>query len=192
MKKIILSLAIICAVSTFSFGQTVISSSSGNSANPYISSFENEVKVNFLNVIALGSFELAWERFLSESHSLEFQVLFNDRFGFNSEKNGRTYKTNSVMTAMHFYFGNDLNGRFHIYPLLKLRFGDFEEVIDGAVVTTDMTSFILGAGAGYKWEVSEHFAFGPYVSVARGFSEEVNKRFTGIELNGGFSLGYRF
>jgi hypothetical protein len=192
MKKLLLSLAFFCAVSSLSFGQKVISSSSVSSANPYIGSFENEVKANFLNLIALGSFEVAWERYLSEGHSIEFQGLINDRFGFNSEKNGRTYKTNSVMTAMHFYFGNDLNGRFHIYPLLKLRFGDFEEVIDGAVVTTDMTSFILGAGVGYKWEVSDHFAFGPYVSVSRGFSEVVNNRFSGIELNGGFSLGYRF
>ena len=57
--------------------------------------------------------------------------------------------------------------------------GDFEEVIDGDLVTTNMNSFIFGAGAGYKWEYS-NFAFGPYASVARGFSSEVTDRFSAI------------
>ncbi|WP_026950941.1 DUF3575 domain-containing protein [Algoriphagus mannitolivorans] len=192
MKKIILTLSSICAISLMSFGQQVISSSSGNTSNPYISSFDNEVKINFLNLIMQGSFEVGYEKFLSESHSIEIQGLFNDRFGYNSESSGKKYKTNSVQAAMHFYFGNNLNGRYHVFPLLKFRVGDFEEVVNGAIKTTDMTAFILGAGFGYKWEVSEHFAFGPYVSIARGFSEQVNQRFSEIELNGGFSLGYRF
>ena len=192
MKKIILSLTLFAAATAFSFGQQVISSSGTTTTNPNIGTFENEVKINFLNLIWLGSFEVAYERYLSESHSIEFQGLINDRFGFNNEKNGKKYKTNSVQAAMHFYFGDSGKGRFHIFPLVKVRFGEFEEPSDGGVVTTDMTSFILGAGAGYKWEVSEHFAFGPYASIARGFSEEVNDRFSGIEVNGGFSLGYRF
>ncbi|TDQ14994.1 uncharacterized protein DUF3575 [Algoriphagus boseongensis] len=192
MKKIILSLAILCFASHFSIGQQVISSSSGNANNPYVGNFNNEIKLNFLNLIWLGSFEVAYEKYLSESHSIEFQGLFNDRFGFNNENNGKKYKTNSVQAAMHFYFGDNPNGRFHIYPLLKVRFGDFEEVKNGDLTTTDMTSFIFGGGFGYKWEVSDHFAFGPYASISRGFSKEVNDRFSEIEVNGGFSLGYRF
>lgn len=192
MKRIILSLAFLVAATAFSFGQQVISSSSGTSTNPYVGNFQNEVKVNFLNLIWLGSFELGYERYLSESHSIEVQALINDRFGFNSESDSKKYKTNSVQAAMHFYFGENGSGRFHIFPLLKVRFGDFEEMKDGALVTTDMTAFMLGAGGGYKWEVSDHFAFGPYASIARGFSQKVNDRFSGIELNGGFSLGYRF
>lgn len=192
MKKIILSLAFLCTFAAASLGQQVISSSSGNTNNPYIGNIDNEVKINFLNLIMLGSFEIGYEKFLSESHSIEFQGLFNDRYGYNNENDGKKYKTNSVQAAMHFYFGNNTSGRFHVFPLLKFRVGDFEEVIDGAVKTTDMAAFILGAGFGYKWEVSEHFAFGPYASIARGFSEQVNERFSEIELNGGFSLGYRF
>ena len=192
MKKLILTLTLLGTFSAVSFGQQVISSSSSNSNNPYISSFENEVKVNFLNLIMQGSFEIGYEKFLSESHSIEIQGLFNDRFGYNGENDSKKFKTNSVQAAMHFYFGNNLNGRYHVFPLLKFRVGDFEEVVNGAIKTTDMTAFILGAGFGYKWEVSDHFAFGPYVSIARGFSEQANERFTGIELNGGFGLGYRF
>jgi hypothetical protein len=140
----------------------------------------------------LGSFEVGYERFLSESHSLDFQLHINDRFGYNSQNDGKTYKTNAIQTGMNFYFGNKPNGRFMLYPFLKFRFGDFEEPATEGVTTTDMTAFILGVGVGYKWEVSEHFAFGPYASIARNFSEEVSNRFSSIEPNAGFSLGYRF
>ncbi|MDP2041492.1 MAG: outer membrane beta-barrel protein [Algoriphagus sp.] len=190
MKKITLSAFFVMVLAVSAFSQQVISSS-GNS-NPYLRNFENEVKFNFLNLILLSSFEVGYERFLSENHSLDIQLHLNDRFGYNLETDGKKFKTNSIQAAMNFYFGNNPNGRFHAYPLLKLRFGDYEEPIMGGISSTDMTAFILGAGAGYKWEVSEHFAFGPYASLARNFSDQVSSKFTGIELNAGFSLGYRF
>lgn len=191
MKKSILAIVLVFGLGAASFSQQVISSS--RSTNPNLGNFENEVKLNFLNLIVLGSFEAGYERFLSENHSLDFQVMINDRFGYNSEGKGKKYKTNSAMTALHFYFGNKPNGRFHMYPFAKIRFGEFEEpTSSGGITTTDMTSFIIGAGFGYKWEVSEHFAFGPNVSVGRGFGKEANERFTPVELNGGFTLGYRF
>lgn len=190
MKKYIFVFLLTAGLSFSAFSQQVISSSV--SKNPSIGTFENEIKLNFLNLIVLGSFEIGYERFLSESHSLDFQILINDRFGYNSENNGKTYKTNSIQSGMNFYFGNKPNGRFYLYPFVKFRFGDFEEMGMGANFTTDMTAFILGAGFGYKWEVSEHFAFGPYASIARNFSEAVSDKFTAIEPNAGFSLGYRF
>ncbi len=186
MKKIILSLTLVLALSNFGFAQDVISSSSKNS-----SEFSNEVKVNFLNLILLASIEVGYEKFISENHSLDLQVHINDRFGFNSQAKDKNYKTNSVQASMNFYFGNNEDARFYVYPLAKLRFGEFEESIDGDLVTTNMNAFILGAGAGYKWEFS-NFAFGPYASVARGFSSEVSDRFAAVEVNGGFSLGLRF
>ncbi|GMQ25143.1 hypothetical protein Aoki45_18250 [Algoriphagus sp. oki45] len=190
MKKIFLSLLFVGMTISMVNAQQVISSSS--SSNPNLGNFENEVKINFLNLILLGSFEVGYERFLSDNHSLDLQLHINDRFGYNSQGNGKNYKTNAVQAGMNFYFGDNPNGRFHLYPFMKFRFGDFEEPGDGGVVTTDMTAFIFGAGVGYKFEVSEHFAFGPYASVARNFSEAVNDKFTSIEFNGGFSLGYRF
>lgn len=190
MKKITLSAFFVFILAVSVFSQQVISSS--GSSNPNIGSFENEVKVNFLNLILLGSFEVGYERFLGEDYSLDVQLHLNDRFGYNAEKDGKSFKTNSIQAAMNFYFGNNPNGRIHVYPLLKLRFGDYEEPVMGGVSTTDMTAFILGAGVGYKWEVSEHFAFGPYGSIGRNFSETVSNKFTGVELNAGFSLGYRF
>jgi hypothetical protein len=190
MKKFILTLLFVGVISVSGFSQQVISSS--GSSNPYLRNFENEVKFNFLNLILLSSFEVGYERFLSENHSLDLQLHINDRFGYNLETDGKKFKTNSIQAAMNFYFGNNPNGRFHVYPLVKFRFGDYEEPAAGSINSTDMTAFILGAGAGYKWEVSEHFAFGPYASIARNFSDQVSNKFTGVELNAGFSLGYRF
>jgi hypothetical protein len=187
MKKIVITPIFILAFALAGFSQNVISSSANNTQD-----FSNEIKLNFLNLIVLGSIEVGYEKFLGNDYSLDVQVHINDRFGYNSQGDGKNYKTNSVQAAMNFYFGNSGNGRFFLYPLAKLRFGDFEEVIDGDNITTNMNAFILGAGGGYKWEFSNNFAFGPYVSVARGFSSEVSDRFTSVELNGGFSLGYRF
>ncbi len=83
-----------------------------------------------------------------------------------------------------------------MYPFIKYRFGDFEEkkTIGGVEVKvkTDMDSFILGLGSGYKWVWNDKFAIGPYASIARNFSEEVNDKFIAIEINAGFSIGYRF
>lgn len=190
MKKSILISLFALGITASTYSQQVISSS--GTSNPNIGTFDNEIKLNFLNLILLGSFEVGYERFLSESHSLDLQLHINDRFGYNAENDDKKYKTNSIQSAMNFYFGSNPNGRFHVYPFLKFRFGDFEETGSTGVTTTDMTAFILGAGIGYKWEVSEHFAFGPYASVARNFSETVSDKFTAVEVNGGFSLGYRF
>ncbi len=188
MKKTFFTLTLLLGILSMSQAQQVLSSSSGISRD-----FSNEVKVNFLNLIVLGSVEVGYEKYLSESHSLDFQVLINDRFGYNSERKGKEYKTNSIQTSMNFYFGNKPSGRFYLFPFAKIRFGDFEEKNDaGQIITTDMSAFIFGAGLGYKWEVSENFAFGPYASIARGFSNEVADKFTRVEPNAGFSFGYRF
>jgi outer membrane receptor for Fe3+-dicitrate len=190
MKKIIFFFLLTAGISFSASSQQVISSAGTSNSN--IAEFDNEIKFNFLNLIILSSFEVGYERFLSESHSLDLQLHINDRFGYNLEKDGNSYKTNSVQAALNFYFGDKDNGRFYAYPLLKFRFGEYEEAVDGGIKTTDMTSFIIGAGAGYKWEVSENFAFGPYASIARNFSSEVSDNFSGVEVNAGLSFGYRF
>lgn len=188
MKKLLTTLCLIFTLSFMTNAQDVISSSGTGGFGGQT----NEIKVNFLNLIIFGSVEVGYEKFLSDDHSLDLQVHINDRFGFNSQGGDKNYKTNSVQASMNFYFGDNSNGRFFVYPLAKLRFGDFEETDGGEVVTTNMNAFMFGAGGGYKWEFSENFAFGPYVSVVRGFSDEVADRFSRVELNGGFSLGYRF
>ena len=187
MKKILIVIALIFSFAQVNLAQDVISSSTKHRED-----FGNEVKLNFLNLIVLGSVEVGYEKFLGSDYTLDFQVHLNDRFGFNSQGGEKNYKTNSLQASMNFYFGNNDNGRFYIFPLAKLRFGDFEEMKSGTLTVTNMNAFIVGAGGGYKWEFSRNFAFGPYASVARGFSSEVSDRFSSVEFNGGFSLGYRF
>jgi len=189
MKKLIFTIVVALLSSTALLAQDVISSSGGGGG---FGSKTNEIKLNFVNLIVLGSFEVGYEKFLGDDYSLDFQAHINDRFGYNSQKGDKNYKTNAVQAAMNFYFGDNPNGRFFLYPLFKLRFGEFEEMDGGDLVTTNMNAFIFGVGGGYNWEFSESFAFGPYANIARGFSDEVSDRFSSVEFNAGFSLGFRF
>ena len=158
----------------------------------------NEVKLNILNTIALGSVELGYEYFTDSSltQSIGIEFLINDRFGFKKKKkNGKEFKTNSYAVSYNFYFVQDREdpSAFYISPYLKYRAGDFVELDENNLLReTDMNSAIIGIGAGYKWVYNGQLALGPYVSIARGFSKEVADRFSAVELNGGISIGYRF
>ncbi|MGX7667369.1 autotransporter outer membrane beta-barrel domain-containing protein [Flavobacterium pedocola] len=159
---------------------------------------KNEVKLNILNTIALASVEVGYERFLDSNQSIGVEILINDQFAYLLEKSGERFNTNSVLASYNFYFANN-GGKasgYYMYPFIKYRFGDFEEkkTVEGAEITvkTDMDSFILGLGSGYKWVWNDKFAIGPYASIARNFSEDVNDKFIAIEINAGFSIGYRF
>jgi outer membrane autotransporter protein len=75
--------------------------------------------------------------------------------------------------------------------MVKFRVGEYQELTTTPVI--NMNSFILGAGVGYKWNLSNKFVFGPYANVGRNFSKEVNDEFnTAVEFNAGFGIGYRF
>lgn len=160
---------------------------------------KNEVKLNFLNTIVIQSVELGYEHFLEDGFSVGGEVLFNDRYSYWPELDDKGYKfnTSSVALNANFYFGPNGSG-YYISPMVKYRFGDFEETktddLTGLDYTakTDLDSFILGAGMGYKWIWNNRFAFAPYANISRNFSEEVNERFWAVEVNAGLSLGYRF
>jgi outer membrane autotransporter protein len=57
---------------------------------------------------------------------------------------------------------------------------------------TDIDSFIVGLGVGYKWTMGDSFAIQPFANIARNFSDEVQDRFSAIEFNAGINIGYRF
>ena len=76
---------------------------------------------------------------------------------------------------------------------LVIDFNEKEVINDVEVThTTDMNSFIVGLGTGYKWAWNNKFAIAPYANIARNFSSAVNDRFSAIEFNAGVSIGYRF
>uniref|UniRef100_UPI004049E275 DUF3575 domain-containing protein n=1 Tax=Flavobacterium sp. TaxID=239 RepID=UPI004049E275 len=154
---------------------------------------EHEIKVNIFNLLAIASVEVGYEHFLDDNQSLEGEIHINDRFSYHTEKNSREFKTNSIKVGYNYYFGQDKAGSgFYANPFVKYRFGDFEQEIEGVLYTLDMNTFIAGLGVGYKINAGDKFTIAPYASIARGFNEDVNDRFSGIELNGGISIGVRF
>ena len=150
---------------------------------------KSEVKLNILNTIAIASVELGYEYFMDDNQSLGAEFHINDRFSYASEADHKEFKTNSFLVNYNYYFNPESEASFYVYPFLKYRFGDHKDEVKG---DTDMNSFIVGLGTGYKWSWNNKMAIGPYVSIARNFSSEVNDRFSAIEFNAGISVGYRF
>ncbi len=156
---------------------------------------KNEVKLNILNTIIQGSLELGYEYYLGQDQSIGVELMINDRFGYNAQgSGGKDYRTNSIQAAYNFYFldKSDISSSYsnvYVYPFLKYRFGEFQE--DGEP-DVDMNAAMIGIGVGYKWVRNNKFTIAPYVNISRGFSEEVEDRFTAVELNAGVSIGFRF
>lgn len=154
---------------------------------------KNEAKLNIANTIAIASVEVGYERFIGFNQSVDVEFLINDRINYHSEKGSRKFNTNSIKLGYNYYFGKENAGSgIYANPFVKYRFGDFEQEVSNVMVETDMNAFMVGLGAGYKWNFGDKFVLGPYVSIARNFSDEVKERFSAIEFHGGFSVGYRF
>lgn len=179
MKKLIV--IVFLFINSFAFSQT-----SGRLENP-----TGEVRLNFLNTILLGSIELGYEQFIQEDQSIALEVHLNDRFGYRSTQNGVDFSATSILLSYNFYFAGNESGSLYISPFLKYRFGEVTEDIDSVPTTTDLNSGYLGLIGGYRWNYN-NFAFGPFASIARGFSEEVADRYSAVEFKAGFNVGYRF
>lgn len=151
-----------------------------------------EAKINFLNTILLGSVELGYEQFIAPDQSISAELHLNDRFGYRPQSGDRDFSANAILVAYNFYFDSDGQTGPYLFPFIKYRFGDFSEVVDGSLVTTDLNGFFLGLGGGYKWVFDNKFAVGPFVNISRGFSQESNDRFSPVEFKAGLSVGYRF
>lgn len=159
----------------------------------------NEVKLNIANTIAIASVEIGYERFLDDHQSLEVVFLINDRINYHSESGSRNFATNSYKLGYNYYLGEDYAASgLYLNPFLKYRAGEFTEDRSSEMEpqllenSTDMNSFIIGLGAGYKWNFNDTFVLGPFVNIGRNFSDEVKERFSAIEFNAGFNVGYRF
>ncbi|MFV8225431.1 DUF3575 domain-containing protein [Christiangramia aquimixticola] len=175
MKKTILILLLV-ASSTFGFAQ--------------MAQKQNEIKLNIANTIAIASVEFGYERFIDDHQSIEGSVLINDRINYHSESGSRKFDTNSFKIGYNYYFGEDYAASgLYVNPFFKYRSGEFKE--DG-VDPVDMNTIIIGLGSGYKWNFNDTFVLGPFINVGRNFSEEVRDRFSAVEFNAGFNIGYRF
>lgn len=163
----------------------------------------NEVKWNVFNTIVNTSVELGYEHFVDTDQSIGVDLFINDRFSYYGENNKagkyKKFHTNSVAVNYNFYFGGkdgEHASGFYATPFLKYRFGNYEHdtKIEGNIerIKTDMDSFILGVGAGYKLVKNDSFTIAPFVNIGRDFSSAVVDEFTGIEVNAGINIGYRF
>ena len=185
MKKLLFCLILISAITT-GYSQS--------------SQKQNEIKLNIANTIAIASVEFGYERFLDDHQSVEGAILINDRINYHSESGSRKFNTNSYKLGYNYYFGEDYAASgLYVNPFLKYRAGEFTEdppmtndpqLFESGV--TDMNSFIIGLGSGYKWNFNDTFVLGPFVNIGRNFSDEVKDRFSAIEFNAGFNIGYRF
>jgi len=159
---------------------------------------QNEIKLNIANTIAIASVEFGYERFLDYHQSVEGVILINDRINYHSESGSRDFQTNSFKLGYNYYFGEEYAASgLYVNPFLKYRTGEFSEEVEtasnnNARVSTDMNSFIIGIGGGFKWNFNDTFVLGPFINVGRNFSDEVKDRFSAIEFNAGFNIGYRF
>ncbi len=155
---------------------------------------KNEIKLNIANTIAIASVEFGYERFIDDRQSIEGVILINDRISYHSEKGSREFNTNSFKLGYNYYFGDDYDASgLYINPFFKYRSGDFTEGVDGnELPAVDMNSLIIGIGSGYKWNFNDTFVLGPFINVGRNFSDEVKDRFSAVEFNAGFNIGYRF
>lgn len=157
----------------------------------------NEVKINIFNTIAIASAELGYEHFIDLNQSIGVDLFLNDRFSYAAEKSGKKFKTNSIGLNYNYYFEGEDNGSGYVVtPFLKYRFGKFEENkwqdnVENRI-DTNMDSFIIGVGFGYKWVMGDSFTISPFANIARNFSSAVNDRFSAIEFNAGVNIGYRF
>lgn len=159
----------------------------------------NEIKVNIANTIAIASAEFGYERLLDFHQSIEASFLINDRMNYHSEKGSRKFDTNSFKLGYNYYFGEEhAASGLYMNPFLKYRTGAFEENNNSLdepapnTIITDMNSFIIGIGTGYKWNFNNTFILSPFINIGRNFNEEVKERFSAIEFNAGFNIGYRF
>lgn len=161
----------------------------------------NEIKLNIASVIAFATVEVGYEYLFDYNQSIDVEIFINDRINFYQETDSNKFNTNSLKLGYNFYFGTENPGSGLFFnPFVKYRFGDFEEVTRNndffppliEEVTTDMNTFIIGLGSGYKWNFSNSFIVSLYGSLGRNFSDEVKERFQAIEFQGGLGIGYRF
>ncbi|EMS34646.1 hypothetical protein C943_03333 [Mariniradius saccharolyticus AK6] len=152
---------------------------------------KGEVRLNFLNLILLGSVELGYEYFTNHDQSIGVELHLNDRFGYNFPDDNQDFSATSLLFSYNFYFAGNEAGKLYISPYFKYRFGEFTEVENNRTVTTSMNGASIGLIGGYRWNYN-NFAFGPFAGIGRGFNQTVNDRFSPVEFKAGFNVGYRF
>lgn len=153
---------------------------------------KGEVRLNFLNLILLGSVELGYEHFTNHDQSIGVELHLNDRFGYTRTSNrDQDFSMTAVLVSYNFYFAGNEAGKLYISPYFKYRFGEFTELVNGTNQVTSMNGAQIGLIGGYRWNYN-NFAFGPFAGIGRSFNQTVVDKFSAVEFRAGFNVGYRF
>jgi hypothetical protein len=127
MKKVLLFIAIVAA---------------GFTANAQ----ENVVKVNPL-ALAFGSFEVGYERVVSESSSIELAVAYSSLKVSTSTQVDAKAEGFGVEGKYKFYFGEETPRGWYAAPVVSYS----STSLDSAGEKGDFSFFGAGAVAGYQW-----------------------------------------
>lgn len=150
----------------------------------------HEIKWNIGNTIGFASVEVGYEYIFDDNQSVGAEFLINDVYNMSIGRQVKDFSTNSFQLSYNYYISGR-NNSLVISPLLKFRTGTYQKTESDPEINMD--SFILGLQAGYKWIFNDKFTLGPYASIGRNFSDEVNDEFNGaVEFHAGFGLGFRF
>ena len=151
---------------------------------------KHEIKWNIGNTILHASAEIGYEYLIDNHQSVGAELLINDVYNLRIGRQAKDFDTHSFKIAYSYYTG-ERNDEFQISPFIQVRVGEYQKYPDSEKI--DMDSFIVGIGGGYKWNINDKFVFGPYVTIGRNFSQDVNDEFnTPVEFGLGFGIGYRF
>lgn len=150
---------------------------------------QHEVKWNIANTIAFASVEVGYEYILDDNQSIGAEILINDVYNMSAGRQVKDFNTNSFQLTYNYYISGRSDS-FVISPLMKFRTGDYQKTPTDPKI--DMGSFTLGLQAAYKWILNDKFVIGPYASLGRNFSSEVNDEFGAVEFSAGFGVGLRF
>ncbi|GLB50780.1 hypothetical protein Y10_31480 [Neptunitalea sp. Y10] len=170
---------------------------------------KNEVSVNLLDLVAAGTLDVGYERFLGGNQSLSLDVSFFDTFGYYDV--GYIDKSTGVSArlAYNLYFSKRKEyGGFYFYPMVKYRTGKVstsEDYYDVQYVGNDVISeqydfkqkysiegFAAGFGVGNKWVLKDKFTLDITANLSRTLGSFDSYYIDSVEFRAGVSFAYRF
>lgn len=189
MKR--LTLLLIFFISALTFAQVDNDSISKND--------DNEIKINLFDLIAAGTVNLEYERYLPKNQALQLGVTLFDHYGYWELGNVDKSNAYSVLAAYKFYMGKREHHGVYFYPYAKYMFGSVEYKDrswlfdrENENLDVDVNNLSLGIGIGYKWLFADKFTLALDWSFGRTFDDDVADAYARIEANTGIVFGLRF
>ncbi len=153
-----------------------------------VSHAQQEIKVDLLDALALKTFEISYEHFLSEQSSVGISALFN----FEKKSSDFRYNEDRMITPYFRHsFTRNQNWNMFGEVFFALNKGEKETSIKGTSVKNyeKYTDGALGISLGTKYISSAGFVLDIYGGLGRNMFTDVSPA---IVPRIGINLGYRF